>query len=592
MKFSIIILYYNDGYKNGFLQKVIWGLNRQTFTDFEVIIVDNNSPVPLTLVGNENSNIKIIRLECNKGQCTARNVGLREAGGERVIFNDGDGVYSSNFLEVHSEANTDVFMTLRDGRFKKQLNCKLEQVEEKVNEWEDKDLEVLCETLHHPDINHFLNSAPNATSFKREVILQENYDENFNYCKDSSKGRGWEDTELGVRLYKKGYSFSGSKEAFTMHIEHPCAIKIEELMYSGNINWNKLLEKHPDLEKICSSEWYNLPRGYRKIPSKHRPTIGIYGINRYIGGTETSLIELTQFIRTELIDFNVWIAQMDGYEDSKLDFLLEDYKIAKVKNDKVVQHLKNTDILIYYVGLTGLKIKELANVKYRIKMFGGKAYSMLSTVGLIPTHYWAKSQEISGWLVENVNPPVENMFIAQTPINIDYWNKYDKDYVSKFRSMNKIKDDQVIVGTIARNEKLKETITLLKSFSFPNVKVLVVGTKEKIPGCLTLEQLPSRHLYQLMDIFLYYSKADGVPRVLMEAMCNSLPIISSDIGGISTLGHQYIIDNDFSEFRSKVKILSESKELRLKIGKNNYNAITNYNEQMKQKISNFLRSLV
>jgi len=46
---SIVIVYYNTGNKNGFLDKIIWSLNRQTCQDFEILILNNNSPVDIDL---------------------------------------------------------------------------------------------------------------------------------------------------------------------------------------------------------------------------------------------------------------------------------------------------------------------------------------------------------------------------------------------------------------------------------------------------------------------------------------------------------------------------------------------------------------
>lgn len=600
-KFSIIITYYNNGYKNGFLNKVLWSIYRQTYTNYEIIIVDNNSPVPVIKSDCRDSVIKIYRMDYNYGNCFARNFGLSKASGEYVIFNDGDSVYSSNFLEVHSQTKSDVYITVYDGKFKNFLNCKLDEIQDKVISYEKKYPDTDFKTLHNPDISHFLNCNPAAISFKRKILLEDTYDESFSYNKDFSKGRGWEDLELNVRLYKKGCIFSGSKDAFTAHIAHDCAIKsIAELVFASKINWDKLNKKHSDFKNICPKEWYSqadsqgdttAPRRHFDIFHKSKPTIGIYGVNSYIGGTETSLVELAYFIENEMKDFNVWIAQMDGRFVSELDPLIKDFGLNKLTLEEASKAGSETDIIIYYADCSGRTPESLKVVKSRVKMFGGILNSLANESVLVPTHYWIKTQEILDWLHTKVSH-IDKSFMAQTPINIDYWNNYNQEYVNEFKKLNNIKANALIIGTVARNEKLNETIKLIKSFAFSNVELLVVGTNDKIPGCITFGRIPARNIYQLMDIFLYNSTADGVPRVIMEAMCNSLPIVSSNIGGIPSLGHKYFIDNNFEDFRDTLEKLIKSKDLRLSIGKENYNSIIKYNDVSKKNIAQFLRSLL
>ena len=263
-KFSIIVVYYNAGNKPGFLDLVVWGLSRQTFKDFELIFIDNNSPIPLLLRNQDKVAAKVYRMEYNYGQCTARNTGAELACGDRIIFNDGDFVYSKNFLETHAKSKSDIFITLFSGMdLERRLIVPKNKVKEKVILYEEHKIKVCSVLMQHPQTNHFLNTIPCGASFDRKVFLETKYDLEFDYG-FSKPGKGWEDVEIGIRLYKDERSFDGSTEAFTVHIAHPPffagkVLSVTEEHRKGKINWEKVEKKHPDFRQLTGS-WYDKTR--------------------------------------------------------------------------------------------------------------------------------------------------------------------------------------------------------------------------------------------------------------------------------------------------------------------------------------------
>ena len=104
-KVSIIIPLYNQQQK---LLRCLSSIRQQTFTDFEIIIINDGS-IDVTSdslyknVMNEFSsaggnNFKYI-YQANAGAPAARNRGFREAGGQYVIFCDADVVMDRSMLE-------------------------------------------------------------------------------------------------------------------------------------------------------------------------------------------------------------------------------------------------------------------------------------------------------------------------------------------------------------------------------------------------------------------------------------------------------------------------------------------------------------
>ena len=98
-KISVIIPIYNaEAYLNGLFEMLL----KQTFTDFELICVDDGSTDgSAKIVKNhmeKDDRIKYIHKQ-NGGAGSARNVGLDNAKGEYVIWLDVDDIYESNLLE-------------------------------------------------------------------------------------------------------------------------------------------------------------------------------------------------------------------------------------------------------------------------------------------------------------------------------------------------------------------------------------------------------------------------------------------------------------------------------------------------------------
>jgi glycosyltransferase involved in cell wall biosynthesis len=88
-KVSVIIPTYNRQQKIGLaIQSVL----QQTFTDFELIVVDDASTDGTldVLDGFKDKRIRVIRHEKNFGEATARNTGVKDARGKYIAFLDSD----------------------------------------------------------------------------------------------------------------------------------------------------------------------------------------------------------------------------------------------------------------------------------------------------------------------------------------------------------------------------------------------------------------------------------------------------------------------------------------------------------------------
>lgn len=100
MEVSVIIPTYNCG---KFLKDSIGSLLRQSFGDFEIIVVDNKSTDNTVQTVKEfmkqDKRISLIELDENLKQGIARNIGVDAAKGEYIMFVDGDDKTAPDFIE-------------------------------------------------------------------------------------------------------------------------------------------------------------------------------------------------------------------------------------------------------------------------------------------------------------------------------------------------------------------------------------------------------------------------------------------------------------------------------------------------------------
>lgn len=125
MKVSVIIPTYNEEKD---LPNAIESLGFQTFTDFEIIVVDDgstdNTKEVLRNLQSPISNLHFLEQD-HKGAGAARNLGAKKAKGEILVFVDADMTFDESFLEKLSEP---IRKNFHKGTFSK---------EEFVSNWEN-----------------------------------------------------------------------------------------------------------------------------------------------------------------------------------------------------------------------------------------------------------------------------------------------------------------------------------------------------------------------------------------------------------------------------------------------------------------------
>lgn len=94
---SVIIVSHNSIV---FLEECIRALYKQSFKDFEIILVDNDSKDgSADFVENKFKKVKVIRNDKNLGLCTANNIGVKYSKGKYLAFLNPDTVVERNWLK-------------------------------------------------------------------------------------------------------------------------------------------------------------------------------------------------------------------------------------------------------------------------------------------------------------------------------------------------------------------------------------------------------------------------------------------------------------------------------------------------------------
>ena len=105
-------------------------------------------------------------------------------------------------------------------------------------------------------------------------------------------------------------------------------------------------------------------------------------------------------------------------------------------------------------------------------------------------------------------------------------------------------------------------------------------------------------LLKCSDIFLFSTLQEGLPRSMMEAMACGLPCIASKIRGNVDLiedgkGGFLCNPKDIDAFACAIKKLTDSQELRVKMGKNNLNVIKGFDiSVVKEEIETIYREIL
>ena len=263
-KISVIISTYNEP---RWLEKVLWGYEKQTFTDFEIIVADDGSTeetISLLRKFQEKGNLKIIHQwheDQGYQKCAIVNKAIAGSKADYLIFTDGDCIPRKDFVEQHvKNAKQGFFLSGGAIRLPIELSEKINQQDIETGrafnrDWlienglpaNFKSTKLIRSSIFTQIMNRITPAnaswnGGNSSGWRTDILAVNGYDERMEY--------GGQDRELGERLMNNGIKPKQLRyTAICIHLEHKRGYKNQK-----SIDKNKGIRRET---KTFNTTWTN-----------------------------------------------------------------------------------------------------------------------------------------------------------------------------------------------------------------------------------------------------------------------------------------------------------------------------------------------
>ncbi|HLD58182.1 MAG TPA: glycosyltransferase [archaeon] len=227
MKASVIIPAYNA---EKTIAECLSALQKQSFRDFETIVVDDGSKDATSEIVKKFRGVKLLQ-EKNSGPATARNLGAKNAKGEIIVFIDSDCIAEKDFLGEMLAPFSDKKIVGVQGKYKsrqKEFFARLTQLE----------IEQRHEKMARSRFIDFMGSY--AAAYRKKIFgKMKGFDTSFPIASG-------EDADLSFRISKAGNKMVFAEKAIVWHF-HPASFwKYLRIKFFRAFWRTKLYGKHKD----------------------------------------------------------------------------------------------------------------------------------------------------------------------------------------------------------------------------------------------------------------------------------------------------------------------------------------------------------
>jgi len=182
-KITVVIPVYNC---DNYLQKAIVSVLKQNTNNYELILINDGSTdnsLNICLEYSKNKNVKLINTN-NNGVSKARNLGIKEASGEFIVFLDADDYFNENyFKKINEILNNNNFDILICNYFNKYSKNYKEVIVTKKDQYYNlkENANIVLDLVSNATINNLGNKV-----YKSDYIRKYNlyFDENIDFGED------------------------------------------------------------------------------------------------------------------------------------------------------------------------------------------------------------------------------------------------------------------------------------------------------------------------------------------------------------------------------------------------------------------------
>ncbi len=209
------------------LRAVLKGLENQITLDIEVIVVfDGCEKFTLNEFDNLEFSYKPEKVVCDKnvGRAAARNVGIKRAKGDIIIFIDDDRIPCKDFIKMHLENHKKGKTVVLGGRIDVELSESEIEGLYHLKNFEEM-FEALKSEIKDREVHKTITVRATGplrwmNFFTGNVSIEKTYLEKVGGFDENFKGWGHEDIDLGIRLAKEGLVFIKNDSIPNYHLLH------------------------------------------------------------------------------------------------------------------------------------------------------------------------------------------------------------------------------------------------------------------------------------------------------------------------------------------------------------------------------------
>lgn len=556
---SIVVPYFNRADTiDETIESILW----QTFTNFELIIVDDGSTdqesvVKLDRIATDYPSITIIKQK-NQGVAAARNTGLEKARGKYLVCLDSDDVIDPTYIEkclIVLELNQDIGLATS---YRKHFGVVNEEF--RVAEYEP--IELFTN-----------NMVTTAAMFRREGWeVSGGYKSNI----------GYEDWEFWLTLAEHGFWGKLLPEfLFLYRVAMSSRYMDDKEVHWNNIKTIQNMHKQYDrkIKKIASTRraakrlsdvdtvFKNLndSKNYA-LPSDKKQNVLVTIPWMTFGGAETLIYNYCTEIKDKFnISFVTGLESKHEWEYKFKEITPSIYHLANLFPDKqyhiafIKNYIKTHDIQILHIIHNGFTFEMLEDIKRQFPNL-----KVIVTMFNDRVDYFLKSTNYSDYIdvFTSDNSKVtkhykkilgENVTAMVIPNGIDCFTTFNTDlYDREFeRASLKINDNDLAVFFVGRFSEEKNPDVFVRAAQQvlrknKSVKFFMIGDggmRDNIDAMI--KQIEGDRVVNLgyqsevarflsaADIFVLPSSIEGFPLSILEAMAMKLAVIASDVGAIA-----------------------------------------------------------